>query len=217
MPDVTHFSLRVETVNCTSWGPMCRYMMVARADLILCQEHHLGPSDIPAASALALRLGWQAIFLPAERGDGEGWRGGVAILARRPICVAPPRVGAHEVVPARAIAALIEAPGYRPFTALSVYMEHGRGVGPPNLAHLEEVGMCIEGQGEHVPFIIGGDFQADPDDWARVGFARRMSASLVAARDPRGTCRSSTATSELLRGWSLSRLLKLQVSRRMCL
>ncbi len=196
--DQDYFALTIETVNGTAWGSMYSYLLTATAaHIILCQEHHLGPADIPAASAAALRIGWQSIFVPAAPGCGEGWRGGVAIFARRFIGLSPPRIGEYEVVPARALAVMAEAPGYRPFVAVSVYLEHGHGVDAVNLRHLEQVGAFLEMQGEHVPYVLGGDFQADPSDLARTGFARRSGGSLVASRSPRGTCRSSTATSEL--------------------
>ncbi len=195
--DMEHFSLIVDTANGTSWGPLARYLLYARADLLLYQEHHLGPEDLPAASALAQRLGWKSVFLPAEKGEGDGWRGGVAVLARSHIGLSPPRVGAYEVVPSRVLAVLVEAPGYRPFTALSAYLHHGQGLGEANMTIMEEMGLFIEAQGMHVPYLLGGDMQNDPGDIARLGFAQRTHASLVASRDPRGTCRSSTATTEL--------------------
>ncbi len=74
------FSLVVETTNATAWGTMARYLQRTRAQLVLCQEHHLGPGDTAAAAAFALRIGWQPMFLPAEPGEGEGWKAGVAIL-----------------------------------------------------------------------------------------------------------------------------------------
>ncbi len=154
--DRDHFTLVVDTVNATAWGPASRYLLQTGADLVLCQEHHLGPSEIPAASAWSIRHGWQSIFVPAAQGEGDGRRGGVALFARRHVAIAPPRVGAYELLPARAVAALVEALGYRPFTAVSVYMEHGQGIAEPNLARLEEIGAFLEAQGEQVPFILGG-------------------------------------------------------------
>ncbi len=195
--DMEHYSLIVDTANGTSWGPLARYLLCAKADLLLYQEHHLGPEELPAASALAQRLGWRSVFLPAEKGEGDGWRGGVAVLARGHIGLSPPRVGAYEVVPSRVLAVLVEAPGYRPFTALSAYLHHGQGLGDANMTIMEEMGLFIEAQGMHVPYLLGGDMQNDPADIARLGFAQRTHASLVASRDPRGTCRSSTATTEL--------------------
>jgi hypothetical protein len=160
--DKEMFSLVVETVNATAWGTMARYLQRSRAHLVLCQEHHLGPSDTAAASAFALRTGWQPMILPAEPGEGEGWKAGVAIFARSCLGLSPPMLGAAEVVPARALAAQVEAPGYRPFHALAVYLEHGQGMGPRNLRHLENIGAFLGMQPEHVPFIIGADFQCPP-------------------------------------------------------
>ncbi len=195
--DMAHYSLVIDTVNGTSWGPLARYLQRACADVLLCQEHHLGPADVPAASALALRLGWHSIFIPAAPGEGGGWRGGVAVLTRAHIGMSAPRVGTFEVIPARVLAVLIEAPGYRPFTAVTAYLEHGQGLGDRNMQIMEEIGMFLEAQGTGVPFVLGGDLQNDPSELARLGFATRTSATIVASRDPRGTCRSSTATSEL--------------------
>ncbi len=195
--DRCHFELVIDTINGTAWGPISRHLQNTQAQLLLCQEHHLGPADAAAASAYALRQGWQPLILPAAPGEGGGWRGGVAILARSPLRLLPPRVGPYEIVPARAMAAVVEAPGYRAFTAVSIYLEHGKSIGPENMAHLQEVGLFLDAQGERVPFVAGGDFQADPEDAARLGFARRTGSSLVAARDPRGTCRSTTSVSEI--------------------
>jgi hypothetical protein len=195
-PDKALFSLVIDSTNGTSWGPIRRYLLRTSADLALCQEHHLGPGDIPAAAAWALRHGWQPIIAPAQKGEGEGWRGGVAIFARRHLGISAPRVGAHELVPARAVAALVEAPGHRPFTAVSLYLEHGGGLGQVNIDHIGAVGRFLGAQGHHVPFVLGGDFQNDPADVAALGFARETGSSLVATRDPRGTCRSARAATE---------------------
>ncbi len=195
--DKSHYELIIDTINATAWGPLSRYMLVTKADLLLCQELHLGPSEVPAASSYALRNGWQPVILPAAPGQGGGWRGGVAIFARRVLGLTPPRVGPYEVIPARAAAAVIEAPGYRPFTAIAAYLEHGKGLDDDNMAHLQEIGIFAEAQGEGMPFVIGADFQVDPSDMARMGFARKTNSSLVAARDPRGTCRSPISVSEI--------------------
>ncbi len=121
----------------------------------------------------------------------------MAIFARWSVRLLPPRVGPYEIIPARAIAAVVEAPGYRPFTAVAAYLEHGKGVGAENMAHMQEIGLFLDAQGDRVPFVVGGDFQSDPEDAARMGFARRTGSSLVAARDPRGTCRSPSSISEI--------------------
>ncbi len=57
-------ALTVDTVNSTSWGPLSRYLLTTGAHVLLCQEHHLGPHEVPAAAAFALRHGWQVVMLP---------------------------------------------------------------------------------------------------------------------------------------------------------
>ncbi len=160
--DRCHFELIIDTINGTAWGPISRHLQCTKAQLLLCQEHHLGPAEAAAASAYALSQGWQPIILPATLGEGDGWRGGVAILARSPLRLLPPRVGPYEIIPSRAMAAVVEAPGYRAFTAVSIYLEHGKGVGAENMAHMQEVGLFLDAQGERVPFVAGGGFPGGP-------------------------------------------------------
>ncbi len=95
-----HFSMVIDTVNGTTWNSAKRYLRSTVADVVLIQEHHLGPAAIPAAKAWALRMGWQPIIEPAIEGEGDGWKGGVGIPARRHIGVSPPRVGQQELVKA---------------------------------------------------------------------------------------------------------------------
>ncbi len=45
--------------------------------------------------------------------------------------------------------------------------------------------------------MVGGDWQCDPTTMAAAGFANRSGSTLVATRDPRGTCRSPIAATEL--------------------
>ncbi len=108
-----------------------------------------------------------------------------------------PRVGSHIVTPGRAVAALLETPGYRPCTVISMYLEDGAGLAAANLTHLEAVGNCIAAQGDGVPFVAGGDMQMDPSVLAAAGFATKTNSVMVASRDPRGTCRSSRTATEL--------------------
>ncbi len=189
--------LSIVTCNATAWGPLRRYLRRAKADIILAQEHHLGPAEIPAKSAAALRMGWHAVFAPAQPGEGSGWKAGVAIFARPRMGLSLPRVGGHIVVPHRAVAACIEPQGYRPTTVVSLYLEDGKGVGRENLDHLGEVGKFVASQGDKVPFVVGGDFQCAPDQLAATGVASNMEGEIVASGSKRGTCRSARAVSEI--------------------
>ncbi len=191
------FELVVETVNATAWGSLKRFLRTSKAHLVLAQEHHLGPERTAAASSWAIRRGWKSIFAPALKGEGQGWKAGVAIFARAELGLSMPRVGQHMVVPGRAVVALLEAPGYRPCTVVSLYLQDGIGLAASNMEHLEAVGKCLAAQGEAMPFVVGGDMQMDPSVMAAAGFATKTGAVMVASRDPRGTCRSSRSATEL--------------------
>ncbi len=195
--DVAPFALSVETVNCTAWGSAMRRLRCTRAELVLLQEHHLPQSRIADASAWALRHGWHSLFSPAVEGTGGGWRGGVAVLARPHIGLGAPAAGPIEVVPARVLAASVEPPGFRRTTVLSVYLEDGKGTSAANLRHMQEIGRCVQSQGEHVPCLVGGDWQAAPESVAATGLATQAGMTIVATGHPRGTCRSTRAATEL--------------------
>ncbi len=191
------FGLKVETCNATAWGPLRRYLRRSPADVILAQEHHLGPDQLPAKSTWAIRNGWHAIFAPAQRGEGQGWRAGVAIFARPHMGLAMPKHGSHIVIPHRAVAATVHPPGHRQTTVLSLYLEDGKGLGNDNLQHLSTIGRFLTSQGEGTPFIAGGDFQVKPAELAAAGFAQETDADIVASACPRGTCRSTRASTEI--------------------
>ncbi len=195
--DEENFQLCIDTVNATAWGTLKRYLRYSKAHAVLAQEHHLGPDAIAAASAWALRRGWRSVFAPALEGEGVGWRAGVAIFARAELGLSMPRAGPHVIIPGRIVAALLEAPGYRPCTLVSMYLKDGVGLNAENYSYLEAAGKCVAAQGEGAPFIVGGDMQMDPSAMAAAGFAAKTGATLIATRDPRGTCRSARATSEL--------------------
>ncbi len=150
------FALGIDTCNATAWGSAKRYLRRTKAGAVLLQEHHLAPQRIAEASAWALKHGWHSLFLPAEEGEGTGWRAGVAILARPHMGLGIPHVGPVEVVPSRVMAASIEPPGYRRCTLICAYLEDGKGVSAANLRHLSAIGCCIQAQGENVPCIAGG-------------------------------------------------------------
>ncbi len=189
--------LSIVTCNSTSWGPLRRFLRRTRADIVMAQEHHLGPNDVPAKSAWALRNRWHSVFAPAQPGEGSGWRAGVAIFARPHVGLCHPRAGSHIVVPHRAVAACVQPPGYRLTTLVSLYLEDGKGVGGDNLAHLGEVGKFLNCQDDQVPFVLAGDFQCTPDEVAATGFAASVGGELVACGTPRGTCRTSRTASEI--------------------
>ncbi len=191
------YQLEIDTCNGTSWGTISRYLTRTRADLVLVQEHHLGPGKIAAASKWAKKRGWQTVWNAAERGEGAGWKAGVCICARDPVSLSMPRKGGAIVSAARAVAAVVEAPGYGPVAVYSVYLRDGEGLSRANLELLAEVGRHVERLGPHTPFVIGGDFQMPPHALANAGLASRVHAAIVASGNRRGTCRTGRGKSEI--------------------
>ncbi len=70
-------------------------------------------------------------------------------------------------------------------------------MGASNLRHLQAMGVFIGSQGEHMPCIAGGDWQASPEAIASTGFAGRAGMAIAASQHPRGTYRDTRTTSEL--------------------
>ncbi len=166
--------LAIVTCNATSWGAMRRFLRRTKADVILAQEHHLAPAWVPAKSAWAIRAGWHSVFAPAQPGEGQGWRAGVAIFARPHLGLSLPRAGSPIIIPHRAVAACIEPPGHRMMTLVSLYLEDGKGIGADNMSYLGEVGKFVNAQGDKVPYVIGGDTQCTPEQLAATGFASQI-------------------------------------------
>ncbi len=195
--DTDRYQLIVDTCNGTAWGTVARFLTRTKADLVLVQEHHLPAHQVAAASAWAIRRGWSTVWAPAEEGEGGGWRAGVCICARSPVSLALPHQGGAIVCAARVVAALFEAPGYRPTVAYSVYLKDGEGLSQRNLSTLAAMGQHIARQGADAPFIAGGDMQMSPQTIAAAGLADKVHAVIVATGCRRGTCRTASGNSEL--------------------
>ncbi len=195
--DLGMYSLRIVTVNITSWRSVLKFLSTTEADVLLIQEHKLGEEQADEAAEWLRKRGWNSLFAPAEKGPNGGWSAGVAVLARAHVGLSLPPSGTEIVEPARVVAAKVEAPGCRPMVVVSMYLHDGKGLAKCNIDLLGKVGGFLAAQGEGRPFVVGGDMQMPPEDLAHVGLASELSAVLVASRDPRGTCRTARAAREL--------------------
>ncbi len=191
------YVLRIATANVTAWSSAITYLHETQADILLVQEHKLGECQADEAVSWLRRRGWNAVMTPAVPGPNGGLSAGTAVLARSHIGLGLPLVGAETVVPGRAVAARIEAPGYRPMTVLSLYLHDGVGLDKTNLEVLRQVGAFLAAQGDSQPFVVGGDMQMPPQEFAHAAFARELGASIAASRDVSGTCRTFHAAREL--------------------
>ncbi len=195
--ELGHFVLRIVTVSITAWRSILALLAETPADVILVQEHKLNIEEADEARAWLRRRGWNALFSAATSGPNGGRSAGVAILTRAHLGLSLPLVGTEEVVPSRVAAGRMEAPGCRPFIAVSSYLHDGRGLARENMDILAATGAFLASQGEGCPFVAGGDYQMTPSQIAPAGFAQQVGAVLVAAGDPLGTCRTARAAREI--------------------
>ncbi len=192
-PTGDQFKLKAVSINSTGWGALKEFLTVTDAHLIFGQEHRLPAHDVPAASAWARRQGWKSVWAPATRGPKGGWSAGTVVLARSFIGLRHPDVGGRIVDEARAVAAVVEAPGFRPFMAYSVYLHHGQGPSRANLGICASIGEHHERQGDPaLQFLIAGDWNLEPQILAGTGLTDTMQAKIVHPAGARGTCRTAT-------------------------
>ncbi len=203
-PDVEPFSLVVKSANTTGWGPLQRLLQSTDAHVICAQEHRLRGARVAEASEWAMRRGWKSLWSEATLTADGGHSGGVVIMARQELGMSYPPWGDPEVVKARAVAATVEAPGYRPTVIVSAYLHDGAGLTVANRAILARIGNKLQALGHQadqgtdrhcgpMPFLLAADFNLTPSTLAAADFAQRLGATVVAPRAARGTCRTARA------------------------
>ncbi len=187
-------AMEAVTVNSTGWGPLRNFLMNTESHIVFGQEHRLPAQEVPAASAWARRHGWRSVWAPAARGPRGGWSAGVAIFTRSFIGLRHPDVGQRVVSDARVVAAVIEAPSFRPFMAYSAYCHDGQGLSRANLDLCASIGEHYELQGDPaLQYMIAADWNMSPEAMAQAGLADAMGGGkVVCATTPRGTCRTKT-------------------------
>ncbi len=195
-PQGDHLRLRATTVNSTGWGPLRSFLAKTEAHIIFNQEHRLPAHDIPAASAWARRNGWKSVWAPAVKGPKGGWSAGTAILVRSFIGLRHPDVGGRVPAEARAVAAIIEAPSFRPFMAYSAYCHHGQGLSRANLGLCAAIGRHWEMQEDPaLQYVCAADWNMEPVLLQRAGLDEAMNGKVVCTTGLRGTCRTRTKAS----------------------
>ncbi len=201
-PDLEPWALKVTTANSTGWEPLKRLLLSANtSDVVVTQEHRLRGSAVAEASQWAHRRGWKSIWAEASVTEAGGLSGGVAVLVRSHLGLAPPPWGDPVIEEARAVGATVEAPGCRPTVVVSAYLVDGIGLAARNRSilarigeHLQALGHgpdeCQDRQTGPLPFIVAGDFNISPEILATSGFADGLQAAVVAPKNARGTCRT---------------------------
>ena len=183
------WSLGVATCNSTTWNSAKVFIQHLNEDMhvVLLQEHHLLEGEpIARAEDWLKGQGWQGLFEPAMPGKGTGSTGGVAVLARSGMGLRNP-VEDMKCNGSRAKAAMVDLPGKRSVLCISLYLHDGRGLDAFNLGLLRGVGQFARGSGW--PYIIGGDYQMQPEVLLDAAYPQQTEGILIAPDKP--TCRTS--------------------------
>ncbi len=189
------FELEIETANTTGWASLKRRLKATDAHVLLAQETWIPPSRMAEASAWARKRGWKSIWAPAGTGPGGGPSGGVAIFAKDFLGLRLPDKGGHIWREARAVAGVLEAPGFRPMVLASVYLISGAGTSKDNMEVLADVGRGLRAQGDGWMAVMGGDYNLTPQAITDVGFDRQIEASVFFPPTARGTFRTAASSS----------------------
>ncbi len=188
------FELKVVTANTSGWLPLRTFLLATDAHVVFGQEHRLAPDDIADASAWARRNGWKSVWAPAVQGPSGGSSAGTVVLARDCCGLRHPDVGDAVVVEGRAVGAMVEPPGCRPFMGYCAYFKDGQGLSRENLDIAAKVGDHVQAQGGgKVLYVIAADYNMEPETLARARLVDRIGGRIVAPTTPRGTCRTRTA------------------------
>ena len=177
--DEQGLQLQVLTINGTTWPSTKAFLGVldASVQVVLCQEHHLDEQSVPDAQAWCKKRGWNSIFAPAIATEAGGTQGGVSILAREGLGLMSPTNVQAELVKGRALAAIVQAPGYSDMMMVSLYLRHGLGIQGPNVETLVAIACAMEE--ERLPTVIGGDFNAGPSAVEESTFTERTRTAIT--------------------------------------
>ena len=185
----TGMVLRPETVNCTSFASLKNYLAVTKANLIMAQELWLLQHEVGEATQWALGQGWCMIASPSVPGHGRGKSAGVAILAREYLGLRHPDNGMWEVVPGRAICAVVCVPVIGQLHIYCMYLHHCVGLDAQNTGILKKVG---EHAMEHGALLLAGaDFNMEPSVMKDSEFPAMLDATIVCPEDGAYTCGST--------------------------
>ncbi|CAK0830107.1 unnamed protein product, partial [Prorocentrum cordatum] len=164
----------IVTLNSSSLGPLCDYLVDSTAHVVLAQERHVPDTKLGERQSQVEDTGWRGLWGPAvpNQDGGPGTTGGVAVLVRSHIPIkAPPGCASHVLVPGRLVAAHVMSflPGGVVF--LSAYLKDGEGYGPCNAELVWEIIEYLSVlNGMQIPWVIGADFNMplaalDQSDW----------------------------------------------------
>ena len=183
-------ALKMVTLNGSCWES-CKAALLKGAErgghVFFVQENRLAqPNRIAEASQGLRALGFKSLWSPAvcsETSGKQGTSGGVALVVHGSLGLRE-ATGGTDLVAGRVVGGIIEAHGYHPILAVSLYLEVGKKLGACNMGVLSTVGKFIEEAG--YSWIIRGDWNMDRKLVELTGFLARLGGSIVSPGRP--TC-----------------------------
>ncbi len=171
----------IETVNGTAWSSSAEYIQSSRnTDVFLVQETHVPQVRVAAEEDWLKARRMRGALIAATPSEEGGWRGGVGIVARDAYGMAPfNSEGSTEVVPGRAMLAHLGGLVKGGHGFATVYRGHQRVCRRATLRYSMLSARPSESWG--VPFIIGGDWNVQPEALELTGWPERLRAKVVAS------------------------------------
>jgi len=175
-----------ETSNGTGWLPLLERIKATTADVLFLQEHRITEDQIAEKSSVLAEMGWRSAWPPAVRtsedhNDARCTSGGTAILTRWYIGLGPAdesKPKEFALQPGRLTAAAIHVPGLCRIVVYAAYFVCGVGWSALNRDLADIIARHCIGHGR--PWIIGADWNMDPDELAQTGFPDNISATILA-------------------------------------
>eukprot|EP00973_Karenia_brevis_P079786 11071207-Karenia_brevis.AAC.1 len=192
----------VVTVNTTQKGPLLQYVKGSKAHLLLVQEHHVLEQDVADFREQLKAIGWYSqvsAAIPTQEGttDKRCTSAGTAILWRRTLNVyqTPAQASVQDTMGGRITNCTWRPRRCLPIDVYSVYLHCNVGLGPENVAILQEVARRNLESGS--PILCGGDFNISPQELEDMGWPAGIE-GVITAGDPNiGTCTSSLPASNI--------------------
>ena len=180
--------IRIFFANITEWGPKAEQFLLKSEDELQCiAEHHLDQPQLNTKKPRIYAGGFDLIAGAAVSSGRSitGTSAGVAILARKSLCIQPldvhllQRIVGVDLTAHRWQAGFLRLKGMT-ILVITSYLVHSIGLTDDNLVILEQLTVLIKSIG--LPVIVCADWQMHPDMLFESDWPRR--AGLVLAEPP---------------------------------
>ena len=176
--------------------------MTTSSLVVLLQELKLDELGMADFAAWAAKRQWQVIYsaaAPGPAGSEHHLSAGVAIACRQGLGLRHPgplpSSTSHVISPGRLVAGYVDYPGGLSVLVGSCYLHDGQGLSRANRGILLKWATLTVATTEAAPcWLLGGDFNIQPEILVQDGLPERLAGKLVAMSGNAGTCVMAKAT-----------------------